>query len=688
MNLKRHVVVIGLASAHPPYDEVIEFNGEQLRVSFFGTNFDHELTASLIKKYDGNCDAISLAGVPPKLSYKGGVFVHPQVYQLKSLAVNTPIVDGTILKDTLLPWVLRQLSVSHPGLVRHKRVGFYQGSYLRSLVEVFADLSEQVVLSDPYSFLRLPFNLHGVKGLDKCLRFLWPIFSKLPIKKGVMASYELDLSAKAPHLKEFFDCDLFVGHEGTISLLSHEHLKNKTIVTDFLGPTLKEKLEKAGVRRVISLLPTNINLPVINLAVLEGLILASRGEKSPLRESDILEWMNVTRPGPKIIDFADSKNSEQSKFAFIIHPLSRRYLFKHPILKPFDSVLRPIDTFIEDAIAYSPGFFWGKIKGIKSEFNGREVEGLIYTVTETPRKLLEQDPQVIYRKLVDLAIKARNEGAHIIGLGAYTKIVGDAGVTVEKMSPIPVTTGNSLSACSTLWAAKFATSKIGLVPSKDGRMLGRAMVIGATGSIGAVSAKILACNWQSVVLVAPRAYKLLELKAEIEKIAPDCELIVSTKPDEYTPTCDLIITTTSAQGERILDIEKVKPGAVICDVSRPFDISETEALKRPDVMVIASGEVTLPGNPDIKFDMGLEGNAVYACLAETALLALEGRFESFTLSRKISYQKVLEIDQMAARHGVRLATIMGHHGAVSDEEYVLCREHAIARVNSKGKSSD
>ena len=79
-----------------------------------------------------------------------------------------------------------------------------------------------------------------------------------------------------------------------------------------------------------------------------------------------------------------------------------------------------------------------------------------------------------------------------------------------------------------------------------------------------------------------------------------------------------IITTTSAQGRKILDIEMVKPGCVICDVSRPFDIQEEDALKRPDVMVIASGEVQLPGNIDSKVDLGLEGNVVYACLAENS----------------------------------------------------------------------
>ena len=35
-------------------------------------------------------------------------------------------------------------------------------------------------------------------------------------------------------------------------------------------------------------------------------------------------------------------------------------------------------------------------------------------------------------------------GAQVAGLGAFTAVVGDAGVTINERSPIPVTTGNSL----------------------------------------------------------------------------------------------------------------------------------------------------------------------------------------------------------------------------------------------------
>jgi hypothetical protein len=75
--------------------------------------------------------------------------------------------------------------------------------------------------------------------------------------------------------------------------------------------------------------------------------------------------------------------------------------------------------------------------------------------------------------------------------------------------------------------------------------------------------------------------------------------------------------------------------------------------------------------------IGLPGNIVYACLAETALLAMEGRHEAFSLSRELSYDRVCEIDQLARKHGVRLAAVMGHTGEITKEEIDLCRDHAL-----------
>ena len=87
-------------------------------------------------------------------------------------------------------------------------------------------------------------------------------------------------------------------------------------------------------------------------------------------------------------------------------------------------------------------------------------------------------------------------------------------------------------------------------------------------------------------------------------------------------------------------MEKIKSGCVVCDVSRPFDITKEDAAKRPDVLVIASGE-ELPGVVEQKLDIGLEGNSVYACLAETALLTMDNRFEAFSLEEILVTKKYI-----------------------------------------------
>jgi hypothetical protein len=69
----------------------------------------------------------------------------------------------------------------------------------------------------------------------------------------------------------------------------------------------------------------------------------------------------------------------------------------------------------------------------------------------------------------------------------------------------------------------------------------------------------------------------------------------------------------------------------------------------------------------------------YACLAETVVLALEGRYETFTVGRNIEWEKVKEIYQLGLKHGMQLATISGVNGVYSDEDIARIRELALAR---------
>ena len=131
---------------------------------------------------------------------------------------------------------------------------------------------------------------------------------------------------------------------------------------------------------------------------------------------------------------------------------------------------------------------------------------------------------------------------------------------------------------------------------------------------------------------------------------------------------------------------QVKPGAVITDVARPLDLSAEDVAKRPDVLVVESGEIKLPGENVHLGDIGLPPAVAFACMAETIVLALEGRYETFTIGRNIEWPKVKEIYRLGLKHGMTLATISGVNGVFTDEDIARVRELALAKREEMAKA--
>jgi len=262
-------------------------------------------------------------------------------------------------------------------------------------------------------------------------------------------------------------------------------------------------------------------------------------------------------------------------------------------------------------------------------------------------------PEFTYRRLDQAIRDAADRGARIVGLGAFTKVVGDAGVTLARRASIPVTTGNSLTIAATLETAKLTARRMGW---KD-LASGKAMVVGATGSIGSVCSRLLAAAVGDVVLVSIEPDRLIALKQKIERETPGARVELDTSTPRRLGDCDLVVTATSAFGQRVLDVSQCKPGAVILDVALPPDISAEEAAVRPDVLVVESGEVLIPGPVRFSFDIGLPRGVAYACLAEAALLAMEGRFECFTLGRDVDPARVKEVYRLFRRHRFEIAPL-------------------------------
>ncbi|MGI6565897.1 MAG: shikimate dehydrogenase [Firmicutes bacterium] len=351
------------------------------------------------------------------------------------------------------------------------------------------------------------------------------------------------------------------------------------------------------------------------------------------------------------------------RFAFIIHPLEIE-----DVARKFPSAQRMPASWLESLLRHSPPIKASHIKGVRS-LQGTEAEGWFIGCLLTSKQMMELPEQDVLDKIIKSARKAEQLGAGIVGLGAFTAVVGDAGVTVAENVGIAVTTGNSYTVATALEGIRYAADLMD-VSIADASVT----VLGATGSIGSACARILARDAGNMTMAARSLDRLEELASRIEAEA-------GLRPQvtiDLAAACrgaDIIVAVTSATGA-VVEPEWLKPGAIICDVARPRNVSRRVADVRQDVLVFEGGVVEVPGDVDFGMDFGFPAKTAYACMAETMILALEGRYENFTLGRDLSVAQIDEISRLAARNGFRLAGLRSFERAVSREWIQRVKENA------------
>jgi predicted amino acid dehydrogenase len=198
-------------------------------------------------------------------------------------------------------------------------------------------------------------------------------------------------------------------------------------------------------------------------------------------------------------------------------------------------------------------------------------------------------------------------------------------------------------------------------------------IVGATGAIGHVCAELLAGEAARVLLVA-RDEKKLEVLRDRLQVQARSELVISTKMD-VLKDAQLILTVTSSIHD-VIHPEHLQPGSVICDVARPRDVSAMVAAVRDDILVIDGGMVDVPGAVNFNFNFGFPEGKAYACMAETIALALEGRFEDYTVGKDITLERVKDITAIAERHGFRMSGFRSFEREVTHEQIEAVRQNA------------
>lgn len=329
-------------------------------------------------------------------------------------------------------------------------------------------------------------------------------------------------------------------------------------------------------------------------------------------------------------------------FGFIFHPINRESL---EYFEPKTKGKNP--ELVKKILEWTPSFKLSEITGIKS-LTGKEVSGWFIAYPLFPEQMLNLGEEKVIEGIVKAGKIAEELGAKIVGLGAFTGIVGGGGIEIAKKLNIATTTGNTFTIAVAVDGVKIAAEMIGMDIKKS-----KVAVLGATGSIGKTCAKLLAKEAKYLVLIGRNEERTNVLANEIKKDYA-CEVESSLKIKESIKDADIIITATSSP-QALIGKEDLKPGCLVCDVSRPRNVSEEVAAAREDVLVIEGGVLRVPGEEvNFNFNFGFPKGLAYACMSETIILALEERYENFSLGRDLSLNRVEEIRNLAKKHGFKI----------------------------------
>ncbi|MEQ1569016.1 MAG: NAD(P)-binding domain-containing protein [Myxococcota bacterium] len=237
------------------------------------------------------------------------------------------------------------------------------------------------------------------------------------------------------------------------------------------------------------------------------------------------------------------------------------------------------------------------------------------------------------RKVSAACAEAVRLGARLVALGGFTSIVGE----LASLAPpgAAFTTGN------TLTAAVIAAQVAACAPPEA-----RVAVVGAAGDVGSGVARILAARGHPLLLSGRKP-------APVEVLAS--ELGATAGPfDALAPGADVVVLVASAARGGV-SLQGVRPDARVLDAGHPPNGSGGLAPRARAGRIVHA----CPPRGGLAAFLDHAGpGRHHACLAEAEVLALEDRYEPFSVGRGgITPARAEEILAIAARHGVTPAPV-------------------------------
>ncbi|MGE4589646.1 MAG: quinate 5-dehydrogenase [Acidaminococcaceae bacterium] len=296
--------VLSISLGSSARDAVTEenFDGEIIRIERRGTDGDKEKASKLFSCYDGKVDAIGLGGTDLYIFAGGRRYTFRESAKLIENVKNTPVLDGSGLKNSLERIVIANLKKN--GIINFcgKKVLLVCGVDRFGMAEALVEAGAQVTFGDLIYGLGINLPIKSLKVLAWIASIVAPVITKMPVSWFYPVGKEQTQRSEL-YPEYFLDNDIIAGDFHFIRKFMPEQMAGKVIITNTVTKEDRELLKNAGIYCLITTTP-NFNGRSFGTNVLEAALVALAGRREPLAAEDYKELLKKYNIQPGIEYFS------------------------------------------------------------------------------------------------------------------------------------------------------------------------------------------------------------------------------------------------------------------------------------------------------------------------------------------------------------------------------------------------
>lgn len=274
----KKVVSVSLGSAKGDFQTTVRYLGQDIEISRTGTNGSLTGYAAKLRELDGKVDAIGLGGADMYVYAGGRRYTFREISKLAALVKQTPVVDGSGLKNTLERECVRYLNAR--GIVHFSEVNTLMVCAVDrfGMAEEIAAGGGPAIYGDLMFALGLPIPIRSFGLIRPLAALILPVAVRLPFRWLYPTGPKQDV-ARPRFGWAYSWADVIAGDRHMIRRRMPEgegSLAGKTIITNTTTAEFRNEIARRGAKRLITTTPAfGGRSPGTN--VMEAAIVAASG---------------------------------------------------------------------------------------------------------------------------------------------------------------------------------------------------------------------------------------------------------------------------------------------------------------------------------------------------------------------------------------------------------------------------